>query len=281
MPLPFQGRGRAMSSEGLAATAAGLNTRATELFTVVSVETKGCGFLPDRRPQILYERHIFHRLTDAAFADGDVSDPKPGGYGAPGDHQYDRLARAIAKNRAAALQSTSWGLGQIMGENFRAAGFDDVEAMVNSMMEGEDQQLAATGNFLISAKLHVPLRVHDWPSFARGYNGPNFGINHYDQRLRGEFQRLNAAGLPDLVVRAAQLYLSYLGFDPHGIDGIAKVSTLSALADFQTRHGSPVTTWINSEAVEQLEKAIARGEAVATPVSAEHPAAATVVASTA
>lgn len=256
MALFFQGLGRALSSEGMAAVAAMLGTHPAELFTVLTVETSGRGFLPDRRPQILYERHIFHRLTGGRFDDGDISDPKPGGYGSPGPQQYERLIRAIAKDRVAALQSASWGIGQIMGENFRAAGFPDVETMVDTMIRGEDQQLSAMGRFLLAAKLHIPLQARDWTSFARGFNGPHFEINHYDQRLHGEFQRLTAAGVPDLVVRAAQLYLSYLGFDPHGIDGIAKLSTLSALADFQTKNGLPITTWLNTQAVQQLEEAL-------------------------
>jgi hypothetical protein len=255
MPFSFQGLGRALSSAGLAAVSAMLGTHAAELFTVLTVETKGCGFLPDRRPQILFERHVFHRLTRGAFDDGDISDPKPGGYGAPGAQQYDRLANAIAKDRPAALQSASWGIGQIMGENFHEAGFADVETMVDAMMAGEDQQLTAMGNFLRHTGLHLPLRSHDWASFARGYNGPDFAINRYDQRLGSEFQRLSAAGLPDMVVREAQLYLTYLGFDTHGVDGIAGAGTLWALAAFQTKYGCGITTWLNPQAVEHLEAA--------------------------
>ena len=74
--------------------------------------------MPDRRPQILFERHIFHRLTDGKFDDGQISDPAAGGYGARGAAQYDRLALALAKDADAALQSASWGIGQIMGMNY-------------------------------------------------------------------------------------------------------------------------------------------------------------------
>ncbi|MBZ5507422.1 MAG: N-acetylmuramidase domain-containing protein [Acidobacteriia bacterium] len=253
---PFRGSARAMSSNGLASTGNMLGTHAIEVFTVLTVETNGCGFLPDRRPQILYERHIFHRLTNGAFDDGDISDPTPGGYGAGGAHQYERLAKAITLNRTAALQSASWGIGQIMGENFRIAGFSDVEAMVSSMMLGEDEQLTAMGNFLLSKKLNSPLASHDWTTFARGYNGSNFAINKYDVRLNGEFQKLSTTGVPDLVVRAVQLYLTYLGFDPHGIDGVAGKHTTSALADFQTANGLPVTTSIDASTVTQLENAL-------------------------
>ena len=254
--MDFQGTGFAMSGDGLSAAADMMGVHAAEVLTVLAVETKGCGFIPDRRPQILYERHIFHRLTKGQFDDGNISDPSPGGYGPAGAHQCDRLAAAVALDRNAALQSTSWGVGQIMGENFQSAGFADVESMVAAMMQSEDQQLTAMGNFLVKGKLNVPLRAHDWTTFARGYNGPNFAINQYDRKLSGEFQKLIAAGLPDLLVRAAQLYLTYLGFDPHGIDGVAGKNTLSALADFQTKNGLPVTSSIDANTVTQLVNAL-------------------------
>jgi len=81
-----------------------------EIWSVLGVETSGCGFLPDRWPKLLFERHIFHRLTGGRFdaEDPDVSQPTPGGYGRSGAHQYNRLAAAaIALNRGAALQSAS------------------------------------------------------------------------------------------------------------------------------------------------------------------------------
>jgi N-acetylmuramidase/Putative peptidoglycan binding domain len=256
MPIPFQGLAFAMSSEGLASVAGMLGVFAPEVWTVLAVETSGCGFLPDRRPQILYERHFFHRLTGGRFDDGDISDPAPGGYGPGGAHQYDRLAAAIQLDRTAALKSASWGIGQIMGNNFAMAGFTDVESMVAAMSESEDRQLTAVGNFLTASKLDLPLRAHDWASFARGYNGPNFAINHYDSRLNGEFQRFSSGHLPDLLARATQLYLTYLGFHPGPIDGVAGNQTLSALAQFQSANGLPVTTTIDAGTVAQLQNAL-------------------------
>jgi hypothetical protein len=256
-PIPFQGIASALSSDGLHAVCSQLGVFIPEIWTVVSVETSGCGFLPDRRPQILYERHYFHRLTQGKYDDGDISDPQPGGYGASGAHQYDRLAQALAKDRAAALRSTSWGIGQIMGDNYAQAGFADVEGMVAAMSQSEDQQLAAMGNFLINSRLNVPLKAHDWVSLARGYNGPNYAINRYDVRLQGEFQKSSAGVLPDFTVRAAQLDLTYLGFDPGGIDGVAGKRTLAALAEFQTKGGLPITNTVDATAVAQLSAALA------------------------
>ncbi|MGC1438250.1 MAG: N-acetylmuramidase domain-containing protein, partial [Terriglobales bacterium] len=59
--LPFQGTARALSATGLTTVSQKLGVHATEIWTVLAVETSGCGFLPDLRPLILYERHIFHR----------------------------------------------------------------------------------------------------------------------------------------------------------------------------------------------------------------------------
>lgn len=232
--VSFRGLAVGLTSTGLARACSDLGVHAPEIWTVLAVETSGCGFLADRRPQILYERHIFSRLTKGRYDDGDISDPKPGGYGPRGSQQYNRLAKAIAKDRNSALQSASWGIGQIMGENYRMAGFNDVEQMANGMSESEDKQLAAMSAFLINSNLDISLRVHNWTSFARGYNGPNYVINRYDVRLSGEFQKYSVGALPDLDVRAAQLYLSYLGFHPGPIDGIAGVQTLAAYAEFES-----------------------------------------------
>jgi hypothetical protein len=226
---------------------------APEIWTVMAVETSGCGYLPDRRPQILFERHIFHKLTGGQFDDGDISDPTPGGYGPRGAAQYDRLARAMAKDRSAALQSASWGLGQIMGMNFRSAGFSNVEDMTAAMSASEDQQLLAMANFLKSTGLATPLAMHNWAAFARGYNGPNFAINRYDVKLNGEFQKFSTVGVPDLNARAAQLYLTYLGFHPGTIDGVAGQHTLDALAQFQAKNGIPPSTTIDNRCLAQLQ----------------------------
>jgi hypothetical protein len=254
--IPFQGNALALSTDALGQASSALGVYVQEIWTVLAVETSGCGFLPDRRPQILYERHIFHRLTQGRYDDGDISSPVPGGYGPRGAAQYERLARAIAKDRNAALQSASWGIGQIMGENFQAAGFSSVEDMVAAMCRSEDQQLAAMAGFLIHCGLQTSLRVHDWTSFALGYNGPNYAINRYDFRLNGEFQKFSGGTLPDLNARAAQLYLTYLGFHPGPIDGVAGAQTLAAFAEFAAKHGLPDGGVFSPATVAALQQAL-------------------------
>jgi hypothetical protein len=262
-PLPFQGNAAALSSGGLAQVSASLGVYEAEIWTVLAVETSGCGYLPDRRPQILFERHIFHRLTNGQHDDGDISDSRPGGYGRRGAPQYERLERAINKDRAAALQSASWGIGQIMGMNYARAGFRNVEDMVAAMSDSEDQQLAAMAAFLSSTGLAASLQAHDWAAFARGYNGPNYAVNRYDIRLSSEFQKYSTGPLPDLSVRAAQVYLTYLGFDPGRIDGRAKKRTLAAWAKFQNNNGIPPAASLDDKSIAQLQAGLNKAAAAA------------------
>jgi hypothetical protein len=191
-------------------------------------------------------------LTGGRFDDDDISDPISGGYGPRGAQQYDRLAKAVAKDRAAALQSASWGIGQIMGQNYALAGFPSIDEMVVAMSDSEDAQLAAMETFLVSAHLNLSLQTHDWTSFARGYNGPNYVINRYDVRLNGEYQKHLTGVLPDLEVRAAQLYLTYLGFHPGPVDGIAGVETLAAFRECTEERGIPNQGTIDADAVSNL-----------------------------
>jgi hypothetical protein len=250
--MAFIGRSRPLTSDGMAAAATTMTVAVQEVWTVLGVETSGCGFLSDRRPEILYERHIFHRLTGGRFDDGNLSDPTQGGYGPTGAHQYDRLTAAMDLDRDAALKSASWGLGQVLGENFSAAGFASVEQMVQAMTDSEDAQLAAVSAFILENHLDRALRTHDWTSFARGYNGSAFATNHYDVLLRGEFQKLSAGVLPNLDIRAAQLYLTFLGFHPGPIDGFVGPLTRSAIVEFQGKNGLNQTGLVDDELLAKL-----------------------------
>ncbi|MGP9820300.1 N-acetylmuramidase domain-containing protein [Salinarimonas sp. NSM] len=233
--------GAPLTRAGFEAARARLGVAPVVLWAVMAVEARACGFLPDRRPVILFERHVFHRRTGGRF-DADhpgVSHAKPGGYGASGAAQHARLAAALALDRRAALESASWGLGQVMGFNAAPAGFADVEALVAAMHASEDAQLAAMAAFIAARGLAEPLRAGDWTAFARGYNGPAFARNAYDVRLARAAESLAAGPLPDLAVRAAQLRLLYAGLDPGSVDGRMGRRTRAALAAFRLRTGEP------------------------------------------
>ncbi len=263
MPEEFRGTALPLDQEGIAKVLDSLGVKAAELWAVLNVETGGCGFLPDRRPVILFERHVFSRETNHAFdaAHPDISNPQAGGYGAGGAAQYERLQRALALGRSAALRSASWGIGQLMGFNAQIAGHADVEAMVTAMTVSETQQLLGMAGEIIHNNLDRPLRGHDWTTFARGYNGPAYAKNSYDTRLAAAYQKYTLGPLPDLVIRAAQLYLTYLGYHPGPVDGVIGRLTRSALNEFQEQQRLPVTDDVTDEQLVLLKQAVEKLEA--------------------
>jgi len=264
MALEFAGTAFPLDDAGQQAVLGVLGTGAAELWSVLSVETKGFGYLNDRRPQILFERHIFSKRTNRQFdkTHPDISKPQPGGYGASGGHQYDRLQEAINLDRTAALESASWGIGQLMGFNCGQAGFADVEAMVTAMMGSENDQLLAMAKWVVKNNLDKPLASHNWAGFAKGYNGANYAINQYDKKLATAFSKYSSK-LPDLTVRQAQVYLTYLGFNAGGIDGLAGPTTFRAVNEFQSQNNLTVQNQIDDNLISSLKNGV-YGQATAT-----------------
>ncbi len=240
--MDFAAWGAPLTEQDLDRAVALTGCEAAALWTLVTVEASGVGFLADRRPRLLFERHYFCRLTGGRFdaLDPDISAPAAGGYGPGGSHQYDRLQAALVLDPAAALRSASWGLGQVMGAAFASAGYADVEAMVADCVTGEGGQLRCLARFLVHTGLATALRDRNWTRLARGYNGPDFAAQHYDERLAASHRRLLEEGLPDLAVRAAQLGLTYQA-RPVSVDGRMGPATQAALGAFQAEVGLAVT----------------------------------------
>jgi hypothetical protein len=239
--MNFQNQGRPLSDDGMNHICSTLGVSEPEVWAIMSVETRGFGFLQDRRPQILFERHIFHKLTSGKHDNGntDISSAKAGGYiGGPGE--YSRLEKAMKLDQTAALQSASWGIGQVMGSNYKVAGFNSVDDMAAEMVNDENAQLLAMANFIKGNGLDSALQHQNWESFARGYNGTDFKKNEYDTRLAAAHAKFKVS-TPDLTLRTAQAALLYLGFDPGAVDGVRGRRTLSALMQFQERFGLPET----------------------------------------
>ena len=106
MPVAFRGEGQVLDADGVAAACDTLRLHAAELWSVLTVETRGCGYLADRRPLILFERHYFSRLTKRKFdaKAPDISNLQWGGYVGGRPRIRPPLPRDQARPRGGASQ---------------------------------------------------------------------------------------------------------------------------------------------------------------------------------
>ena len=232
----FAGAARPMTPDAIADAARSIGCDTAAIHAVIEIESRG-GFDAARRPRILFERHYFHRLTGGRFDERapDISHRRWGGYGRSAA-QYRRLERAIVLDREAALRSASWGAFQIMGDNFAACGFADVDAFVAAMMVGEDSHLLAFTAFLQAEGLDTALRKHDWARFARGYNGPAFRRHRYDERLAAAWRRHSDHALLREGSRGSAVMRLQARLDV-AVDGLFGPITAAAVRAFQRGRG--------------------------------------------
>lgn len=166
---------------------------------VAEVESSGNGFLSDGRVKILFEGHQFYKFTEGAHQDsypticykkwtkayytkGKDADIRGAG-------ELARLESAMKLDREAALKSASYGKFQIMGFNYEICNYEDVEDFYAAMQKSEGEQLKAFCGFIKANHLDDHLRNHNWAYFARGYNGPAYAENKYDEKLAAAHEK--------------------------------------------------------------------------------------------
>lgn len=175
---------------GIERAAQRLGCEVAALQAVIDVESAGAGFLLDGRPKILFESHVFSRLTgghyDRSHPTLSTPEPRRALYNL---EQYQRLYAAMQLDADAALQSASWGLMQIMGFNWKACGERSLAGFLLAMHHNEDSQLALFVALVTGWGLDHELRRKNWVAFARGYNGAGYAANDYDTKLAKAYAR--------------------------------------------------------------------------------------------
>lgn len=177
---------------------------------VVKVEANGSGWFTDiratildldgpggfidgsRLPKILFEALWFHRLTGGIYTSTHPNISSRTWNRTlylGGQAEYTRLHKAMMLNPEAALKSTSWGSGQIMGFNHKLAGYPDVFSFVDAMKRSERDHLMALVNFIKNSNLVDELKRKDWAGFARQYNGPGYAANNYHTKLEAAYRQ--------------------------------------------------------------------------------------------
>lgn len=194
----FVGRAKRLDSFDFARIGRVIRVGEDEVRAVVEVETAGGGFDSMGRPKMLFEPHIFWR--ELGEAKRRIAENQGLAYRRWGEKpypkdSYPRLIAAMKIDRPAALRSASWGLGQIMGFNHKAAGYASAEAMVADFLDDEEKHLEAMLNFIVSEGLDDELREHRWEGFARGYNGAGYAKHGYHTKLKAAYAKW--AKIPD------------------------------------------------------------------------------------
>lgn len=162
---------------------------------IIDVEASGQGFInDDTLPKILYEPHVMYKLltqrgkvsirNDLMKAHPRLCYPRWGThrYG-PVAEQHIRLGHAASFDRDCALESCSWGMGQVMGYHWKSLGYESLQAFINAMYKDEASQVDAMLRFIKVNGLLTHLKTRNWAAFAKGYNGAGYIKNQYHTKL--------------------------------------------------------------------------------------------------
>jgi len=174
------------------ATAENLGVSGAHVRGLLEVEAGGAGFV-GRQPVILVEPHRFSRATGHRFdaTHPSISYPRWGMRPYPKMQfaRYGQLLKMVSLVPEAGFASASYGLFQILGENFRKCGFEDSMSFAEAMAQSEDAQLIAFENFIVNAGIRddlarcAPGDPASCEAFCRRYNGPSFAQHNYHFRL--------------------------------------------------------------------------------------------------
>lgn len=181
----------AISAADMDRAAAELGVTQNHILMIRKVESAGVSFDNAGRPIILPEPHIFYRQTDGRHGVTAFSYPKWGTKPYPGsyDARWAMLADMAAHDEAAALESASWGLFQIMGFHWSALGYASAHDFAAKMASSEAEHLNAMVAFIKVNALADELRdckannPESCRAFARGYNGAGYEKNRYHIKM--------------------------------------------------------------------------------------------------
>lgn len=225
------------------------------LLAIAEVESAGQVFAKvDGRnePLIRFEGHYFDRRLSGAAQEkaraAGIASPTAGAVANPRSQvaRWQLIEQAAEIDRAAAYESTSWGLGQVMGAHWQWLGFDTVDGLVEEARSGAAGQARLMARYIDKSGLTTALNAHDWEAVGHGYNGPGFAKNGYHLKLAEAYRqqaegpapgdRLMKIGSRGELVTELQEVLVALAYTVD-TDGIYGPGTASAVSKFQQEHG--------------------------------------------
>ena len=175
----------AVNDADILALASRLGCTTKQLRAVAKVESGGKAFDDQGRPKILFERHIFSRLTNHLFDVTPYSNPRGGGYN---ENSWAKLTEAACKNADAAFSSISIGKFQIMGMHWSLLGYPSPIDMAYEAVKSEAGSYDMLVRFIEKNNMkgalqRISTNPRDNVAFASRYNGPSFRTFRYDGKL--------------------------------------------------------------------------------------------------
>lgn len=143
------------------------------------VESNGQGFDPKTgKIKIQFEPHYFKiisRLISGLWSLNKVDVQSK---------EWEAFNDAFKKNPTAAMESTSIGRMQVMGEHWKRLGFKSVGEMWDFAKQSEANQLFLGLKFIYTDRiLFLSVVERKWKMVAYLYNGKNYWIKQYDVKL--------------------------------------------------------------------------------------------------
>lgn len=296
--MEFKGKNTRLTEADFAYAAEYLGISTSTLKGVTEVEARGAGYDSEGRPKILTEPHVFYKRLSKGKREAAVKaglayskwGTRP--YPRTSELNYQRLKKMMAIDETAALESTSWGMFQIMGFNYKDSGYASVQQMVEAFVSGgEKEHLDAFTRLVDAWSLEDELQRRDAAGFARKFNGPGYAKNKYHTKLIQAWKKFDSGKPPspskelDTEVRLppprpkeitpvdtpelpivpmhdektitfVQQRLKELGYAEVGMpDGKLDSFTVAAICGFRHDQGLPITPDIDAVLLERLASA--------------------------
>lgn len=183
-----------LSNQDLIEVGKKYNIHPAVIKAVILVESSGKGFYDKGAYKgellVRFEGHHFRKYTkgkyDKSHPTLSYSDWKLGYKYNKGISEFGRFLEAFKLDREAAWMSTSWGMFQIMGW-WGEKLYGSTKNMILEFYKGEKQQLEGFIKYCIANNILDDLQRLDFAGFCRVYNGVNYKVNRYDEKMEGYY----------------------------------------------------------------------------------------------
>lgn len=286
--MEYKGMAQPLQPGDIERVAESIGVPEAAMRAVIEIEANGRAFDSLGHPTFLFEPHRFYKNVPKdklaeAIRDG-LAYPRwkgPGSYPKTPALRWQQFQKAVALDETAAIKSASWGLGQIMGEEYDEAGYNTPQEMLVAFCDSEFNQLQGMANLIKVRNLDDAMR--SFPSmaacrqFAKRYNGAAYERNNYHNKLHDAHvkwdKRLNGSSAQDAPppdekddtlrigdkdkiwngpVRTAQRMLRDLGYSLK-VDGDFGPGTRTAILAWQANNDMQTTGELSPADIEFLK----------------------------